>query len=59
MLVPASAMPKMIIGSKLAFMNWVWYMCYIWCCKGVLLCLYYKLTSVTVNPSLESELTIL
>lgn len=44
MLVPTSKIPDMILGSKLAFMNWIWYMCYIWCCKGVLLCLYFKLT---------------
>lgn len=34
----------MILGSKLVFMNWIWYICYIWSLKGVLLCLYYKLT---------------
>jgi hypothetical protein len=31
-------------------MNWIWYICYIWCLKGVLLCLYWKLTYV--NPHL-------
>ncbi|KAJ6072431.1 hypothetical protein N7467_010516 [Penicillium canescens] len=44
MLVPDSKMHNMILGSKLAFMNWIWYICYIWCLKGVLLCLYWKLT---------------
>ncbi|KAJ5105063.1 hypothetical protein NUU61_002410 [Penicillium alfredii] len=52
MLVPASKMPAMILGSKLAFMNWIWYMCYIWCLKGVLLCLYYKLTQGTWHRNL-------
>ncbi|KAJ5179211.1 hypothetical protein N7492_002421 [Penicillium capsulatum] len=52
MLVPASQFPKMILGSKLAFMNWIWYMCYIWCCKGVLLCLYFKLTQGTWHRKL-------
>lgn len=41
-----SQVPKLELGSKLAFMNWIWYMCYIWCLKGVLLCLYNKLTYV-------------
>lgn len=44
MLVPESQIPDMVLGSKLAFMNWIWYMSYIWCLKGVLLCLYWKLT---------------
>lgn len=43
-LVPESKVPDMVLGSKLAFMNWIWYMCYIWSLKGVFLCLYYKLT---------------
>ncbi|KAJ5958953.1 uncharacterized protein N7479_006103 [Penicillium vulpinum] len=47
MLVPDSKMSDMILGSKLAFMNWIWYICYIWCLKGVLLCLYWKLTQGT------------
>ncbi|KAJ5199460.1 hypothetical protein N7491_011335 [Penicillium cf. griseofulvum] len=47
MLVPDSKMADMILGSKLAFMNWIWYICYIWCLKGVLLCLYWKLTQGT------------
>jgi hypothetical protein len=46
MLVPDSKIANMILGSKLAFMNWIWYICYIWCLKGVLLCLYWKLTYV-------------
>jgi hypothetical protein len=44
--VPDSKMPKMILGSKLAFMNWIWYISYLWSLKGVLLCLYWKLTLV-------------
>ncbi|CAG7942766.1 unnamed protein product [Penicillium salamii] len=47
LLVPDSKVPDMILGSKLAFMNWIWYICYIWCLKGVLLCLYWKLTQGT------------
>ncbi|ODM15892.1 hypothetical protein SI65_08733 [Aspergillus cristatus] len=47
MQVPDSQVPKLELGSKLAFMNWIWYMCYIWCLKGVLLCLYNKLTQGT------------
>ncbi|CAG7921990.1 unnamed protein product [Penicillium olsonii] len=47
LLVPDSKIDKMILGSKLAFMNWIWYICYIWCLKGVLLCLYWKLTQGT------------
>ncbi|KAK9850191.1 hypothetical protein MYU51_012565 [Penicillium brevicompactum] len=47
MLVPDNKIPAMILGSKLAFMNWIWYICYIWCLKGVLLCLYWKLTQGT------------
>ncbi|KGO75892.1 hypothetical protein PITC_033380 [Penicillium italicum] len=45
MLVPDDKMSVMILGSKLAFTNWIWYICYIWCLKGVLICLYWKLTS--------------
>ncbi|BCS23518.1 uncharacterized protein APUU_31743A [Aspergillus puulaauensis] len=47
MAVPESQFENMILGSKLAFMNWIWYICYIWCLKGVLLCLYWKLTAGT------------
>ncbi|KAL3463504.1 hypothetical protein BJX64DRAFT_256842 [Aspergillus heterothallicus] len=47
MAVPDSQIDDMIFGSKLAFMNWIWYICYIWCLKGVLLCLYWKLTAGT------------
>lgn len=46
MQVPDSQVPQLVLGSKLAFMNWIWYLCYIWCLKGVLLCLYNKLTLV-------------
>lgn len=47
MQVPDSQVPKLVLGSKLAFTNWIWYLCYIWCLKGVLLCLYNKLTCVS------------
>ncbi|KAL4938769.1 hypothetical protein BDV06DRAFT_231539 [Aspergillus oleicola] len=52
MQVPESQIPNMILGSKLAFMNWIWYICYIWCLKGVLLCLYWKLTAGTWHRNL-------
>ena len=55
MQVPESQIPDMILGSKLAFMNWIWYMCYIWCLKGVLLCLYWKLTYVPVSLSFATK----
>ncbi|KAK2761342.1 hypothetical protein FQN54_001864 [Arachnomyces sp. PD_36] len=42
--IPDNQVPDLVIGSKLAFTNWIWYMSYIWCLKGVLLCLYSKLT---------------
>lgn len=48
MQVPGSQAQKLVTGSKLAFMNWIWYLCCIWCLKGVLLCLYNKLTYVDV-----------
>jgi len=51
MLIPQSQISDMVLGSKLAFMNWIWYMCYIWCLKGVLLCLYWKLTYVCTENS--------
>ncbi|KAK5128261.1 hypothetical protein LTR85_002928 [Meristemomyces frigidus] len=41
--VPDSKIPDLVMGSKLAFLNWIWYMCFIWCLKGVLLNLYYKI----------------
>ncbi|KAJ5144496.1 hypothetical protein N7476_005066 [Penicillium atrosanguineum] len=42
LLVPESQIHDMILGSKLAFMNWIWYISYIWCLKGVMLCLYWE-----------------
>ncbi|KAJ5775877.1 uncharacterized protein N7511_000888 [Penicillium nucicola] len=57
LLVPDSKIHNMILGSKLAFMNWIWYVCYIWCLKGVLLCLYWKLTYVNLHDGLCSPLT--
>ncbi|KAJ5661187.1 uncharacterized protein N7484_000559 [Penicillium longicatenatum] len=50
--VPDRQMPKMILGSKLAFMNWIWYISYLWSLKGVLLCLYWKLTQGTRTQKL-------
>ncbi|KAF2764543.1 hypothetical protein EJ03DRAFT_244863, partial [Teratosphaeria nubilosa] len=41
--VPDSKVPDLILGSKLAFLNWIWYLCFLWCLKGVLLDLYYKI----------------
>ncbi|PKY07415.1 hypothetical protein P168DRAFT_279388 [Aspergillus campestris IBT 28561] len=41
---PDSMVPNLILGSKLAFTNWIWYLSYIWSLKGVLLCLYHKMT---------------
>ncbi|KAL3484717.1 hypothetical protein BJX62DRAFT_248176 [Aspergillus germanicus] len=58
MLVPESQIPDMIRGSKLAFMNWIWYICYIWCLKGVLLCLYWKLTAGTWHQHVVSATSI-
>lgn len=46
MKVPDSQIPKLALGLKLAFMNWIWYICYIWSLKGVLLWFYSKLTYV-------------
>ncbi|EME47820.1 hypothetical protein DOTSEDRAFT_69676 [Dothistroma septosporum NZE10] len=43
MLVPDSQIPAMTLGSKLAFMNWIWYISLIWALKGVLLTIYVKL----------------
>ncbi|KAJ5805553.1 uncharacterized protein N7503_003155 [Penicillium pulvis] len=42
--VPDSKIALMTLGSKLAFTNWIWYISYLWSLKGVLLCLYWKLT---------------
>lgn len=56
MLVPDAQVPHLELGSKLAFMNWIWYLCYIWCLKGVLLCLYNKLTyGLTLPPFHKSQ----
>jgi hypothetical protein len=41
--VPDSEVPKLVLGSKLAFLNWLWYISFLWCLKAVLLDLYYKL----------------
>ncbi|KAI9667258.1 MAG: hypothetical protein M1821_000072 [Bathelium mastoideum] len=43
--VPASKVPSLVLGSKLAFMNWIWYLCFIWSLKGVLLSLYAKMAT--------------
>ncbi|KAJ5577709.1 uncharacterized protein N7459_006673 [Penicillium hispanicum] len=34
LLIPESSMASLTLGSRLAFMNWIWYMCFIWCLKG-------------------------
>ncbi|KAL2843725.1 hypothetical protein BJY01DRAFT_248501 [Aspergillus pseudoustus] len=36
MVVPEDKVSNMIFGSKLAFINWIWYMCYIWCLKAAI-----------------------
>ncbi|KAJ5176540.1 uncharacterized protein N7482_002417 [Penicillium canariense] len=59
MLVPDSKVPDMILGSKLAFSNWIWYMTYIWCQKGVLLCLFWKLTQGTWHTHLVAGTAVL
>ena len=41
--VPNRDIPHLVLGSKIAFMNWLWYITFIWCLKGVLLALYFKL----------------
>jgi len=41
--VPESKTADLTLGSKLAFFNWIWYISFLWCLKGVLLHLYYKL----------------
>lgn len=48
--VPDSEIPLMTLGSKLAFTNWIWYISYLWSLKGVLLCLYWRLTLVNLIP---------
>ncbi|KAL4989897.1 hypothetical protein BDW68DRAFT_175453 [Aspergillus falconensis] len=57
-LVPENKISDMILGSKLAFMNWIWYICYIWCLKGVLLCLYWKLTAGTWHQHLVAGTSV-
>ncbi|KAI1139214.1 hypothetical protein F5Y05DRAFT_341416 [Hypoxylon sp. FL0543] len=42
--VPDSEVPRLILGSKLAYSAWVFYILGIWTLKGVLLCLYNRLT---------------
>ncbi|KAJ5723930.1 hypothetical protein N7488_001965 [Penicillium malachiteum] len=56
--VSDSEMPDMILGSKLAFMNWIWYMSYLWCLKGVFLCLYWKLTNWQIKPYAGDNCTL-
>ncbi|KAF2159434.1 hypothetical protein M409DRAFT_30052 [Zasmidium cellare ATCC 36951] len=43
MAVPDNKIADLTLGSKLAFMNWKWYISLIWCLKGVLLTIYVKL----------------
>lgn len=56
--VPDSKIALMTLGSKLAFTNWIWYISYLWSLKGVLLCLYWKLTLVILIqfPGFSSDL---
>ncbi|KAI1386445.1 uncharacterized protein F4822DRAFT_444836 [Hypoxylon trugodes] len=42
--VPDSEVPRLILGSKLAYCAWIFYILGIWTLKGVLLCLYNRLT---------------
>ncbi|KAI0114267.1 hypothetical protein F4776DRAFT_330749 [Hypoxylon sp. NC0597] len=42
--VPDSEVPRLTLGSKLAYAAWVFYILGIWTLKGVLLCLYNRLT---------------
>ncbi|KAF2214426.1 hypothetical protein CERZMDRAFT_95695 [Cercospora zeae-maydis SCOH1-5] len=41
--VPDDKLPKMELGSKLAFTLWYWYITLLWSLKGVLLTVYFKL----------------
>ncbi|KXT03794.1 hypothetical protein AC578_739 [Pseudocercospora eumusae] len=41
--VPDWKVPDLTLGSKLAFLNWFWYINLIWCLKGILLMVYVKL----------------
>ncbi|GIZ38613.1 hypothetical protein CKM354_000202500 [Cercospora kikuchii] len=43
MQVPDDKLPRMILGSKLAVINWYWYITLLWSLKGVLLMVYVKL----------------
>lgn len=43
MLIPDSQVPAVTLGSKLAFMNWIWYISLIWSLEGVLWTIYVKL----------------
>ncbi|KAE8356256.1 hypothetical protein BDV28DRAFT_127282 [Aspergillus coremiiformis] len=47
MQVPDNRIPTLVLGSKLTFLSWVWYIFYIWCLKGMLMCRYTKLTQGT------------
>ncbi|KAJ5909069.1 hypothetical protein N7495_001751 [Penicillium taxi] len=50
--VPDSQVQTMELGSKLAFMNWIWYMCYMWSLKAVLLWLFWRLTKGTKSQKI-------
>lgn len=41
--VPPENVPKLTLGSKIVFMNWLWYISLLWCLKGILLTLYTKI----------------
>lgn len=46
MQVPAEDVSRLTLGSKIAFMNWLWYISLLWSLKGVLLTLYTKIGCV-------------
>ena len=35
--------------SKVVFMDWLWYITFIWCLKGILLVLYYRVGYVNTT----------
>ena len=57
--LPDSEVPSLVLGSKLAFMNWIWYLCFIWSLKGILLNLYAKMAyvlSITFTEAKEADI---
>lgn len=45
LLVPVEQEADLILGSKLAFMNWIWYISMIWSLKAMLLVLYSRIST--------------